>query len=273
MSTEHYVLFGDATELSQVADESMDLVLSYPPFFNTYTSVKRPLWGLETCTDYDEYLRLLFKSLDECKRLTKPDRFIILLLHTGGSTDRPGYYPVVGDMQVRAREIGLVLHDVIYWSPTLGGAGRQAVVYQYPYPGYYYSGGAVRTICVWKKWVKGTPLYSMVDREVLERHKLDHDYLVQYRGSHWYVRPEFKRDQDGPDTPPMKLSEALIRFYSFEGDWVFEPFSGSGRSIGIPSIRLGRNTFMVELCPNYRHYYESWCPKFVEGVPLFCRVG
>jgi len=49
---------------------------------------------------------------------------------------------------------------------------------------------------------------------------------------------------------PVALCEAMYRSYSKAGDWMFEPFSGSGTSI-VACEKMGMNCAAMELAPEY----------------------
>ena len=49
-----------------------------------------------------------------------------------------------------------------------------------------------------------------------------------------------------PNHKPFSIIEPLIRQFSNPGDLILDPFSGSG-SIGVASLRLGRDVLSVEL--------------------------
>jgi site-specific DNA-methyltransferase (adenine-specific) len=59
--------------------------------------------------------------------------------------------------------------------------------------------------------------------------------------------------QDGHPAPfPVEIAERLIRLFSFVGDAVLDPFSGSG-STAVAAIRAGRNSISVEIEEEYLH--------------------
>ena len=49
---------------------------------------------------------------------------------------------------------------------------------------------------------------------------------------------------------PTALPEWFIRLFSDEGDWVLDPFAGSGTTLNVAS-RLGRNSIGIEVLPEY----------------------
>jgi site-specific DNA-methyltransferase (adenine-specific) len=49
---------------------------------------------------------------------------------------------------------------------------------------------------------------------------------------------------------PVELASRLVRMFSFAGDTVLDPFSGSGTT-GVSALAWGRNSISVELVAEY----------------------
>jgi len=71
---------------------------------------------------------------------------------------------------------------------------------------------------------------------------------------HWFrqiwndVRGASTRNHPAPF--PVELAERLIRMFSFAGDTVFDPFTGTA-STRVAARRCGRNSVGVEIEPTY----------------------
>lgn len=61
---------------------------------------------------------------------------------------------------------------------------------------------------------------------------------------------EASRSGDHPHHKPFSVLEPLIRTYSRVGQWVLDPFAGSG-SIPVAALRLGRRAACLELVPEW----------------------
>lgn len=64
----------------------------------------------------------------------------------------------------------------------------------------------------------------------------------------WKIDPVF--DKKHSAVFPIELCDRVIKFYSFKGDLVFDPFAGSG-TLGKSAKGLGRNFFLTEKNENY----------------------
>ena len=68
----------------------------------------------------------------------------------------------------------------------------------------------------------------------------------------WFIiKPLARREKVlHPASFPEELAERYIKFFSNKGDWVFDPFLGTGSSL-ITSSRLNRNGIGIELYEKY----------------------
>ena len=62
--------------------------------------------------------------------------------------------------------------------------------------------------------------------------------------------------KDHPAPYPIELAERLIRMFSFAGDVVLDPFSGSGTN-AIAAARTGRHSIGYEISNKYHHQSVS----------------
>jgi len=59
----------------------------------------------------------------------------------------------------------------------------------------------------------------------------------------WRIDPTFDRVHSA--VFPIELCNRVVRFYSFVGDLIFDPFAGSG-TLGRAAANLDRNFFLTE---------------------------
>src|SRR6266849_261028 len=138
--TTHELSLGDARDLSALADASVHLVVTSPPYWTLkdYPAADGQLGGME---DYEAFLGKLDKVWAECRRVLVPGgrvccvvgdicvprrksgRHLVMLLHA--------------DIQVRARSVGLDVLTPIIWHKVANGVteaeGNGAGFYGKPY--------------------------------------------------------------------------------------------------------------------------------------------
>jgi DNA modification methylase len=83
------------------------------------------------------------------------------------------------------------------------------------------------------------------DQEAVSRSKVGDDYE---RTNIWKISPANSKDH--PAIFPPELVERVIRYYSFEGDVVLDPFGGSG-TLGKVAVELDRRFVLSEIDPDY----------------------
>src|SRR3990167_10688009 len=82
-----------------------------------------------------------------------------------------------------------------------------------------------------------------------EKEPIDRRWLERYATNIWKMNPE--TDKNGHPCPfPVKLPMNLIRFLSYQGDTVLDPFAGSGTT-GVAAKRLGRNFIGCDMSQEY----------------------
>ena len=64
----------------------------------------------------------------------------------------------------------------------------------------------------------------------------------------WYIAP--KSDKEHPAVFPEELCRRVLKYYSFEGDAVLDPFAGSG-TFGKVAHKMNRTPVMCENDENY----------------------
>ena len=134
-------LRGDSRSLSTVADESVDLVVTSPPYWNKadYGEHHSNLGGIG---NYQEFLKMTRHVFEECLRVLSPGRKLcIVTANVNQHTDHGLLtFPLAADFLVQARDLGFVLINEIIWSKDRTGGkwgswGAQRPIFgSYPYP-------------------------------------------------------------------------------------------------------------------------------------------
>lgn len=65
---------------------------------------------------------------------------------------------------------------------------------------------------------------------------------------------------------PEDLPEWFIRLFTQEGDWVLDPFMGSGTTVRVAQ-RMGRNAIGIEIVPEYYEMARRDIPPVIEIPP------
>ena len=252
-ATAHQVHCGDARHLSGLPDESVQLVVTSPPYWTlkTYEPHQAQLGAI---ADYEAFLIELDKAWAECARVLVPGGRICCVVGDvcipRKKEGRHYVMPLHADIQTRTRRLGLDCLTPILWQKIANGVteaqGNGAGFYGKPYqPGAIIKNDVEYILFLRKGGEYRSP--STIQRALS---MLTRDEMQQWLRSSWTdIRGQSTRN--GHPAPfPVELAERLIRLFSFAGDTVLDPFGGTG-STALAALRCGRNSITVDIEPKY----------------------
>lgn len=270
--TTHRLHHGDARDLSWIPDGSVHLIVTSPPY---WTLKEYPAHGQQMgrINDYEKFLDELDRVWKECARVLVGGGRVCCVV---GDVCIPrrfdGRHRVMtlhADIQVRARELGLDCLTPIFWHKIANGvteaAGNGAGFYGKPYqPGavikndieyilFLRKGGEYRSVPMLQKAL------SMLTREELQT----------WQRSIWSDLRGASTRGGHPAPYPPELAERLIRLFSFAGDTVLDPFSGTA-STSLAAIMSGRNSIGNEIELAYVQEAEK---RLQKAASQTCMLG
>jgi site-specific DNA-methyltransferase (adenine-specific) len=271
---------GDARELSWIESESVHLVVTSPPYW-TLKEYRRHAGQMGHIGDYELFLDQLDLVWKECERVLAPGGRVCCVVGDvclpRKKAGRHHVVPLHADIQVRARRLGLDCLSPIYWNKIANGVtearGNGAGFYGKPYqPGAIVKNDVEFILFLRKggEYRKPKPLQkalSMLTKEEMQ---------VWWQPIWSDIRGASTRNGH-PAPYPTKLAERLIRMFSFAGDTVLDPFSGTCAT-AVAAYQAGRNSISNEIDPTYyaiglenvdaavkdRHLFGSIQGKMVE---------
>lgn len=244
------VLCGDSEEtLAGLPAESVDLVFTSPPYFNA-----RP--DYTDYVAYEDYLAKIHKVLEECHRLLAEGRFFVMnvapvLLRRASRSEASRRIAVPFDMHRLFIESGYEFIDDIVWCKPEGagwatGRGRRFAADRNPLQ--YKAVPVTEYVLVYRKQTDRLIDWNIrnhPDQAAVARSKIADGYE---RTNVWRISPASSRDH--PAVFPLELAERVVRYYSFEGDVVLDPFAGVGTTAEA-AVQLNRRFVMAEMNPAY----------------------
>jgi len=244
MKTWHKIIIGDSKWMKEVADESVHLIITSPPYWQLKDYGNgRQIGFNDTYEDYINNLNLVWK---ECHRvLHKGCR---LCINIGDQFARSVYYgrykviPIRTEIIKFCESAGFDYMGAIIWQKvtTCHTTGGATVMGSYPYPRNGILKLDYEFILIFKKY--GNP--PKVSKEIKEQSKLTHEEWNQYFTGHWNF-PGEKQDKHLAMFPE-ELPRRLIKMFSFIGDTVLDPFLGSGTT-SLAAKKLNRNSIGYEI--------------------------
>jgi len=246
MATVHRVVFGDCRTMKEIPDQSIQLTITSPPYYNA------PFDYPDLFRDYNEFLTLIQDVCQDLYRVSAPGRIVCFV--TDDMLVKGQKYPVVADITKLMLQAGFRYRDRIVWVKPKGYmriSRRSGVVIQHPYPMYYYPDNIQESILIFQK---GRFDYSHVrdlSSRLLEKSRIP---LKEYNGDEWHltvwnitnVLPLGLRLEKGIAAFPDEIPKRLIKLFSFHGETVLDPFLGSGTTMKVAQ-ELGRNSWGYEI--------------------------
>jgi len=253
--TRHEMILGDARDLSVIANESVHLVVTSPPYFNLKPYASDAAGAqLGRVDDYECFLDELDKVWRECERVLVPGGRVCCvigdILIPRRADGRHRVLPLPSDIQVRSRKNGLDNLTPILWfkigNRTNEAGGGSSGYYGKPYqPGAIIKNDHEHILMLRKPGgYRTTPMIQKA-LSILQRDEMD-----AWMRPIWSDIRGASLQQGHPAPFPAELAERLIRMFSFAGDTVLDPFAGSG-STAVAAIRSGRNSVSVEIEKEY----------------------
>ena len=232
------VFHGSSADMAQVADGSVALVVTSPPYF-AGKAYETELDAEHVPATYLEYLQMLRDVFGECVRKLEPGGRIAVNVANLG---RRPYRSLASDITaILQDDLRLLLRGEVVWVKQRGASGSCAwgsfqratnpVLRDLTERVIIASKGRFdRAVPVAERQRRGLPSTSTVHRDEFMDATLDL----------WEIPPESARRVGHPAPFPVALPQRLIHLYTYAGDLVLDPFMGSGTT-GVAAVRTGRH--------------------------------
>lgn len=241
MNFNQIILEDCRTGLSKVPDNSVHLTFTSPPYYNAR--------DYSTWESYEDYLSFLRDVFSEVYRVTEDKRMCVVNLS-----------PVIQPRKSRSHESQRLpfpfhffqimedlgwkyLEDIVWAKPEGSSKNRNGCFYRHRKPVAYKPNIVTESIFVFIKPAKFLidKVVRSYEEDTLKKSLVEDGYE---RSNIWHIKPETKSKHPAPF--PKELSDKIVKYYSYVGDNVLDPFMGSGTT-ALSCVDLDRKYLGYEI--------------------------
>jgi DNA modification methylase len=264
-STVHRVYTGDARSLDAIADGSVQLVVTSPPypmiemwdgcFRAAAAEVGERLDDGDGPGAFEAMHAVLDRAWAECARALAPGGFLCVNVGDAVRTIDGGFrlYPNHARIIAAAVALGLApLPDILWRKPTnapnkfMGSGMLPAgayVTYEHEYVLIFRKGGKRAFASAEERARRARSAFFWEERNVWFS-----DVWMDLRGAGQALAGVVKADRARSAAFPFELPYRLVCMYSVEGDLVLDPFAGTGTTL-VAAAAAGRSSAGYEVDP------------------------
>jgi site-specific DNA-methyltransferase (adenine-specific) len=248
------IICSSSERMVELPDSSVHLMVTSPPY-NVGKQYDEDL-------TLDEYRGFLRRVLSEVKRVLVPGgRACINVANLGRRPYLPLHAYIVEDMI----SLGFLMRGEVIWNKASSGSPSTA----------------------WGSWLSAAnPTLRDVHEYILvfskgtfsrgnptqRKNTISKDEFLDLTKSVWTFPAQSAVQVGHPAPFPVELPYRLIQLYTFEHDFVLDPFMGSGQS-ALAAIRSNRHYVGYEINNDYVETAESRIDEFRHGTETNRRNG
>ena len=254
LKTTHKIINGDSRNMAELADKSVNLIVTSPPYWQLKDYGTDSQIGYHD--SYENYINNLNLVWKECYRALHNG--CRLCINIGDQFARSVYYgrykviPIREEIIKFCEIIGFDYMGAVIWQKvtTTNTSGGGVQMGSYPYP----RNGVLKIdyefVLIFKK-LGEAPKHT---KEQKELSKMTAEEWNTYFAGHWNFSGA-KQDKHIAMFPE-ELPRRLIKMFSFIGETVFDPFAGSGTT-SLAARNLNRNSIGYEINPEFIPIIQS----------------
>ncbi len=261
------VFFSDSRNMKELPDNSVQLIVTSPPYFNIKDYSKdgyqqaqkgeKKTGQIGDIAKYEDYINELLLVWKECERVLKPNGKLAInspLMPMLKSDMATHYNRHIFDIDSDIKhsilhKTNLFLLDVYIWNRT--NSSKKLMFGSYPYPRNFYAQNTIEFISVFVK--DGKPENNVL-QEIKEMSKLTQEEWINFTKQIWNIPIPDKSDiAFGTHSAimPEEIVRRCVRLFTFVGDLVLDPFAGSGTTLRV-AMHEKRNFVGYEISETYK---------------------
>lgn len=244
------VIFGTSEKMDEIQDDSVDLVVTSPPYWDLKDYFKEGQIGQES---YDQYLLRMESVWKECYRKMKPNGSLWININIRKRNGNTILIP--RDIVNSCKKIGFHYKGILIWHKSSGiPTNNKNIVDRHEY------------VLIFSKDINFSVEFDVFSGI--------HDYKNDEinGGAFWNINRKagsVGKKYIHPAIYPNQLVERIVLCTTSENNLVLDPFIGSGTSL-ISSLLNNRNFIGYEYNENFeslmRSRFEKEIPNYLEKV-------
>lgn len=249
--TWHRLVQGDARDLSFIADESIHLVVTSPPYWTLkrYNDSEGQMGHIQ---EYDKFLAELERVWREALRVLVPGGHLVCVvgdvcLSRRDNNGRHTVVPLHADICVQCRKLGFDNLNPIIWHKISNASYEVSNGSKFlgkPYEPNAIIKNDIEYILMQRKpGGYRKPTEEQRRLSIIPKEKFD-KWFQQF----WTITGASTKEHPAPY--PLELASRLVQMFSFTGDTVLDPFCGTATTM-LAALKHGRNSIGVELDADY----------------------
>ncbi|MFO7952940.1 MAG: site-specific DNA-methyltransferase [Bacillota bacterium] len=276
MQTNHRVIFEDARKISALNDQSIDLVVTSPPYpmiemwDQSFAGMNSRVYDSLERGEYGRAFKAMHEVLDqiwgELFRVMKDGAFACINIGDATRTNNGRFQLFANHSRVQKKffDLGFVVLPLILWRKQTNAPNK------FMGSGMLPAGAYVTLeheyILIFRK---GSKRKFSTAEEKLKR--MQSGYFWEERNTWFSDLWDFKGARQDTDSKnlrersgafPLMLPFRLINMYSLMGDFVLDPFFGTGTT-AMAAMAAGRNSVGCEIDPGFvepvkQRIFEQW---------------
>lgn len=244
------VFYKDSKCMDEIPSNSVHLVVTSPPYFNVknYSLDGYQVKKINSKTknqigdiaNYDVYINQMLQVWRECFRVLKPNGKLVInapLMPVPkkeiNSHHTRHIFNIASDIEnsiIKGIE-DMYLYDVYIWKRT--NPRKKLMFGSYPYPRNFYAQNITEFISIFVK--DGKP-FNGYPEPIKEKSKLTQKEWIKFTKQVWDIPVPNKADLAFGShcaIMPEAIVERCVRLFTFVGDIVLDPFTGSGTTLKV----------------------------------------
>lgn len=269
-ATTHRLILGDARHLDRIPDQSVHLVVTSPPYW-TLKRYNEHVAQMGHISDYELFLAELQKVWKEAFRvLVSGGRMVCVVGDVCLSRKENGRHVVVplhADIAVACRHIGFDNLNPIIWHKISNA--KYEVANGSKFLGKPYEPNAIIKSDIEFILMQRKPGgYRKPTERQRDLSRISKEEFAKWFQQFWNLSGASTKEHPAPF--PLELAYRLVRMFSFVGDTVLDPFSGTATTM-LAAMKSARNSIGIEIDPEYFKMSEDRLRK--ENSNMFANAN